>query len=118
VIDAARHHRGGGGGPSSSNPALVTPTGAVAGSHADLAALKSETSRAGKGSSPAVNIGGGTVSPATGGIARLAGVANRLPAPLLVALAAIAVLSVAGAMVVAFRRWPQLLRAPLRLLRR
>ncbi|MEA2399362.1 MAG: hypothetical protein QOK25_2918 [Thermoleophilaceae bacterium] len=122
AILAARAAGGGGGGggatPASTNPALRTPAGAYAGSHTDLAAYRAAARGAGNGRSPALNIGGQTLSPATGGLARLAYTANQLPLPLLVALIAVAALCAAGALTAIWRRWPQLRRAPLRLLRR
>lgn len=109
---------GGSHAPASSNPQLRTPAGAYAANPADLAAYRTEASRAGKGGSPSINIGGENVSPAAGGLAKLASAANALPLPLTIALIAVAALIVAGILAGAWRRWPQIRRAPLRLLRR
>jgi hypothetical protein len=109
---------GGGGVPASNNPRLKTSAGAYAASLADLAAYRAATGKAGNGGPAGVSVGGQTITPATGGLARLADAANKLPLPLLIALIAIAALCVAGTLTVAWRRWPQIRRAPLRLLRR
>ncbi|HEX8075319.1 MAG TPA: hypothetical protein VF545_10105 [Thermoleophilaceae bacterium] len=121
AIAAARnrgHGGNGGGGSGSGDPALKTSAGAYAGSHADLAAYRAETDRARHRRSPSVDIGGEGLSPTTGGLTRPSSAANQLPLPLLIALIAVAALAAAGALAVAWRRWPQIRRAPLRLLRR
>ncbi|MEA2376065.1 MAG: hypothetical protein QOD53_2528, partial [Thermoleophilaceae bacterium] len=51
-------------------------------------------------------------------LSRLASAANQLPLPLTIALIAVAALCAAGALALAWRRWPQIRRAPLRLFRR
>jgi hypothetical protein len=122
VIAAARNSGHGGGSasavPYSANPALRTDAGSSAASPTDLAAFKAASGGAGDGSASPVTLGGRSIAPVTGGLASLAGAANRLPTPLLVALIAIAVLCAAGGIVASRRRWPQLWRAPLRLIRR
>jgi hypothetical protein len=120
AIDAAlaRGRSGGNGPPASTNPALKTASGAFAGSQSDLAAYKAQARRAAKGGSPSVNLAGQNVAPVTGGLARFTTAANDLPLPLTIALAAVAALCAAGMLAVAWRRWPQIKRAPLRLRRR
>ena len=106
---------GGGGGPPA-NPALATPSGAQAGSPADLKALKAASG--GGTPRPNVSVGGHMVSPATGGLTRVADAANSLPGPVVAALIAVIVLCLAGSLAAVWRRWPELRRAPLGLLRR
>jgi len=121
VIGAALRNGGGGsstGAGTGGNPALKTSAGATAGSSRDLGALKSETDRTRNGGKPSVVAGGQTLSPASSGLHGLAGSANKLPLPMLVAILAVAALCVAGGIAAAWRRWPSVVRAPLRLLRR
>jgi hypothetical protein len=118
---AAKLNAGNGGGtgaPSTGSPGLKTPAGAYAGSPADLAAYRAAAGRGGNGRAPGVSLGGADVTPATGGLARLASAANQLPLPLLIALIAIAAMCAGGALAAVSRRWPQIWRAPLRLLGR
>jgi hypothetical protein len=106
-----------GGSAPSSDAGATTASGATGGSAADVAALKSDTARAQNGN-PTVDAGGAAVSPVSSGIEHVAGVANALPASLVVAIAALAGLCAVGGAVAARRRWPALVRAPLRLFRR
>jgi hypothetical protein len=108
---------GGGSGPGSGGAGVETDSGARAANADDAAALNSATRNATK-SRPSVGAGGQTLTPASSGLNKVAGTANRLPTPLLVAIAAIAVLCLVGGIAAAWRRWPALLRAPLRLIRR
>jgi len=111
---------GGAGGPAGggppANPALATPSGAQAGSPADLKALRAASG--GGTPRPNVSVGGHMVSPATGGLTRVADAANSLPGPVVAALIAVIVLCLAGSLAAVWRRWPELRRAPLGLLRR
>ena len=107
---------GGPGGGPPANPALATPSGAQAGSPADLKALKAASG--GGTPRPNVSVGGHMVSPATGGLTRVADAANSLPGPVVAALIAVIVLCLAGSLAAVWRRWPELRRAPLGLLRR
>lgn len=61
---------------------------------------------------PTVDVGGETVTPGDDGIFDLASASNDLPAPLLVALIALAVLAVAGVLVALRSRIPALGRLP------
>jgi hypothetical protein len=106
----------GGAGPSS-DPGATTQSGATGGSAADVASLKTDTEQA-KRSRPSIVAGGRTVAPASSGLNDVAGAANALPASLIVAIALLAGLCAVGGAVVARRRWPDLVRAPLRLIRR
>lgn len=109
---------GGGRGPGGGGSGGVeTDSGAHAANADDAAALKSATRNASKGR-PSVGAGGQTLTPASSGLNKVAGAANSLPTALIVAIAAIAVLCLAGGIAAAWRRWPALLRAPLRLIRR
>jgi hypothetical protein len=65
-----------------------------------------------------VAANGQTLTPASSGLNKVAGAANSLPAPLVAAIAAIALLCLVGGVAAGWRRWPALLRAPLRLIRR
>jgi hypothetical protein len=119
IAAALRGESSGGGGPGAGgNPALTTPPGATAGSPQDLSALRSERARGRGGHSPTVKVGGQALRPASSGLNHLTGAANSMPTPLLVAIAAVAALCAAGGIAAAWRRWPALVRAPLRLLRR
>ncbi|MFL5780652.1 MAG: hypothetical protein ACJ760_05000 [Thermoleophilaceae bacterium] len=108
---------GGGGGAPSSDPAATTKSGATGHSPADVSALRTETQQA-KHSSPSIQAGGGTVTPASSGLDHVAGAANEMPASLIVAIALLAGLCAVGGVVAARRRWPVIARAPLRLIRR
>ena len=122
VITAAMENGGGGsstgaGSGSGSAGGVTTKSGAHAANAGDAAALKSETDRAGR-SRPSVGAAGQNLTPASSGLNHAAGAANSLPLPLLVAFLAIALLCAVGGVAAAWRRWPALLRAPLRLIRR
>ena len=109
---------GSGGGPTGGaggGPGGAPATGATAA--ADQAALRDGIRRA-RDAKPSITAGGQTISPASSGLNHVAGAANRLPAPLLVAIALLAGLCAVGGSVAARRRLPGLLRAPQRLLRR
>lgn len=108
----------GGGGSGAANPAASPPSPAAAASPADVSALKAETARAGSGQRPSITAGGQTITPASSGVSHVADAANRLPLSLLIAILAIAALCAAGGVAAAWRRWPSVVRAPLRLFRR
>jgi hypothetical protein len=107
----------GGGAGGSDDPGATTPSGAKGGSAADVAALRTDTEQA-RRSKPSIQAGGGTVTPASSGLNNVSGAANELPASLIVAIALLAGLCAVGGVVAARRRWPALVRAPLRLIRR
>jgi hypothetical protein len=62
---------------------------------------------------PSVDVGGKTVEPGSNGLFDLASASNDLPAPLLVALIAVAVLAITGVLVALRSRIPLLARVPL-----
>ncbi len=105
------------GGPqlSTTNPALVTPSGAVAGSPADLNALGALGHKA-----PHVAVGGHVVIPGPGGIYALAGqrAENTLPLPVLLSLLALAGMGALAGLFSLRRGLPATRRLALRLLRR
>jgi hypothetical protein len=112
---------GGGGGTAPAipppNPALTTPSGAQASSQDDFNALNEATKPRAR---PQVPIAGSKLSPSTGGLINAAQNtdANSLPLPLLVSLIALAAMAALGGLSVLRQRWPEIRRAPLRLLRR
>jgi hypothetical protein len=122
---AAKGRRGGDAGGSGyappTNPALTTPSGAIASSQADFDALTKETGRGTRSDvPPQVPIASKKLQPTTGGVINAARNtdANDLPLPLLLSLAALALMAALGAVTVLRQRWPETRRAALRLLRR
>ena len=77
----------------------------------DLAAIAGDAS--GDPRTPSVDVGGKTVEPGSNGLFDLASASNGLPAPLLVALIALAVLAIAGVLVALRGRIPLLAKVPL-----
>ena len=110
---------GGGGGvvPPPGSPAFKTPSGAQASSQDELNALNQATK---PGPRPQIAVAGSKLSPSTGGVINAAKTsdANSLPLPLLLSLIALATMAVLGGTSVLRGHWPQIRRAPLRLLRR
>lgn len=125
AVIAAAMENGGGGSSTGAGPTggaggtggVTTDSGATAASHADASALKSETDRA-RRSRPAATAGGQTLRPVASGLNHVAGAANDLPTPLLVAIIAVAVLCLGGGIAAGWRRSAALIRAPLRVIRR
>lgn len=95
-----REGRSGGGGTS--DPSLVTDSGAVAGSRDDIEALDQLTGGGsgddgGRGDAPSIDIGGRDVSPGAGGkVLGLANSSNELPLSMLSALVLLALMAIAG----------------------
>src|SRR5439155_19650144 len=118
IAAALRGESGGGTGAPGGGTGVATPPGATAASPEDVSALKAAQARGRSGHRPRVNVGGQDISPVSSGLTHVAGAANRLPTSLLVAIAAVAALCAAGGIAAARRRWPALVRAPLRLPRR
>jgi hypothetical protein len=126
VIRAAREGGGGaGGGPGGgaggitpTDESLITDAGAVAASQEDLAALGDESNRYPGSNGPEIDVAGKPVKPGPNGVLDVATAANEVPPPLMAALIAVAALALAGGALLARRRWPQTLRAALRLFRR
>jgi hypothetical protein len=77
----------------------------------DLAAIAGDGT--GDPRTPSVDVGGKTVEPGSNGLFDLASSSNDLPAPLLVALIALAVLVLTGVLVALRGRIPLLARVPL-----
>jgi hypothetical protein len=112
---------GGGGYNPPPSPALTTPSGAIASSQQALDDLNNATDPKNRSSvPPQVAIAGSKMSPSTGGVINAAKRtdANSLPLPLILSLAALAAMAALAAATVLRQRWPQIRRAPLRLLGR
>lgn len=124
LINAALANYGRGGGSNyapPANPALTTGSGAVATTQGDFDALRKETDPKTRSSAPPqIPIAGQKLTPTTGGVINSARAtdANDIPLPLILALAALALMALLGASAVMRQRWPQTRRAALRLLRR
>lgn len=120
VIRAAM---GGGTGDTGAPPpnGIVTPSGAVAGSPADVAALQDLASHSTKGKRVAVVLAGRKLLPGnaglTGVLGGLAG-ANGMPASLLLAIAALVILALVTAYLAAREKAPLVRRVALRLFNR
>jgi hypothetical protein len=106
-----------GGGGGGAGVGVSTTSGATSSSRADVGSLIRETGRL-RGKRPSIGAGGQTIVPAASGLDHVPGAANRLPLSLLLAILAVAALCAAGGIAAAWRRWPTLVRAPLRLIRR
>jgi hypothetical protein len=119
---AGKKNAGGGGGGYNPppNPALTTPSGAIAGSQQALNDLNNATGPNRSSVPPQISIAGKKISPGTGGLINAAKRtdANTLPLPLILSLAALAAMAALGAAAMLRQWWPQIRRAPLRLLRR
>ena len=108
VIRAAM---GGGNGNTGGAPpnGILTPSGAVAGSPEDVAALNDLTTQAAKGKTPTVHIGKEVVVPGNAGLSGvLGGLAgsNGMPASLIAAIVALAILAVVTAYLAAREKFP------------
>jgi hypothetical protein len=120
VIQAAM---GGGNGNHGGAPpnGILTPSGAIAGSPADVNALKNVTATSAKGERPAVAIGGKRILPGNAGLTGvfggLAG-SNGMPAPLIAAIAALLVLAVVTGYLAARDKLPLVRRVAQRFLGR
>ena len=113
---------GGAGSPGAPPPnGIVTPSGAVAGSSADVAALQDLTSHASKGKRAAVVVGGRTLLPGNAGLSGalggLAG-ANGMPASLVLAIAALGMFALVTAYLAIREKAPLARRVAVRLFRR
>jgi hypothetical protein len=103
--------------PAAGNPALTTPSGAIASNSQQLDALKQQT---GVKTPPKVALGGTPVTAGTAGLLNAAARTspNHLPVPLLLALIALAVMGAIAGLLVMRHRWPETRRVALRILRR
>ena len=110
---------GGAGGAGGGDPALTTESGAVAGAKEDIDALRTISATATDDSAPReLSIGPRRIAPGTGGLLGVADTANEIPLPLALTLTALAALAALATWLVLGRRFPQLRRAALRILRR
>jgi hypothetical protein len=102
------------------DPALTTPSGAVASNPGDFDALKRETAATTSGAPPQIPIANQKLTPTTGGVINSASKtdANDVPLPLILALAGLAAMALLGGATAFRQRWPQTRRVALRLLRR
>ena len=117
VIRAAM---GGGNGDHGGAPpnGIMTPSGAIAGSPADVQALAKLTSDAAQGKTPKITVAGKPIEPGnaglTGVLGGLAG-SNGMPPSLVAAIAALLVLAVVTAYLAAREKFPQVRRVALRI---
>ena len=123
INEALANYGRGGGGPNyapPADPALTTPSGAVASSQADYDALGRETAATTSGAPPQIEIADKKLTPTTGGVINKASKtdSNDVPLPLILALAGLAAMALIGGATVLRQRWPQTRRVALRLLRR
>jgi hypothetical protein len=102
------------------DPALTTPSGAIASSPGDFDALKRETAATTSGAPPQIAIADQKITPTTGGVLRSAAGtdSNKVPLPLILALAGLVAMALVGGATVFRQRWPHTRRVALRLLRR
>jgi len=116
-----RSAMGGGSGDTGAPPpnGIVTPSGAVAGSPADVAALQNLTHS--KGKRPAVVLDGRRLKPGsaglTGVLGGLAG-ANGMPTALVLAIVALVILALVTAYIAAREKAPLVRRVALRIFSR
>jgi hypothetical protein len=120
---AIRDAMAGGNGNKGGAPpnGVMTPSGAIAGSHDDVNALKGVTARAAKGKRAPVTIDGREVLPGNAGLGGVLGGlagANDMPLSLVLAIAALAVLAVVTAFLAAREKGPLVRRVALRFLGR
>jgi hypothetical protein len=106
--------------PGTNDPALRTPSGAVASNPQQIDALKQQTSHAGNNAPPELTVAGKPVTPGTGGLVNTATrtAPNHVPVPLLLALIALALIGAITGFLVLRHRWPETRRVALRILRR
>lgn len=114
-----RNALGGGNGNTGGAPpnGVVTPSGAIAGSPEDVAALQQVTDQVAKGKRPTVSIAGQKVEPGNAGLGGvLGGLAgsNGMPSSLIAAIAALAILAVVTAYLAAREKIPFVRRVALR----
>jgi hypothetical protein len=120
---AIRSAMNGGSGASGPGPAngIITASGAVAGSQADVNALTNLIAKGVKGKRPAVPIAGEKVLPGNAGLSGvLGGLAgsNGMPTSLMLALATMLILAAVTTYLTAREKLPHLSRVALRIFRR
>jgi hypothetical protein len=113
VIRAAMH--GGSGNPGGPGPvnAVITASGAVAGSASDVHRLTALQNDLTKGKAPSVALAGQKVTPGSSGLGGvLAGLAasNGMPTPLVVTIAVLLTLAVVSGYLAARGKFPAVLR--------
>jgi hypothetical protein len=120
VIQAALTGGNGNTGPGPAN-GIITASGAVAGSQADINALTSLIDKGDKGKRPAVPIAGEKVLPGNAGLGGVLGGlagANGMPTSLVLAIATLLILAVTTAYLAARDKAPHIRRVALRILGR
>jgi hypothetical protein len=119
LLSAAMHDGPGGnggsagGGPGGSSAGTGSGGSGAGGGGVDADGFEALTgSRDGSGA-PSVSVGGEKVTPGSDGVFDLASASNSLPTPLVIALIALALLTLAGMAVALRSRVPALARIPL-----
>jgi hypothetical protein len=120
VIRAQMNGGSGSSGPAPAN-GIITPSGAIAGSQADVNALTNLIAKGVKGKRPAVPIAGENVVAGNAGLSGvLGGLAgsNGMPTSLMLAIATLLILAAVTAYLTAREKLPHLSRVALRIFRR
>ena len=99
-----------GSGAGSPGVGATNPQGEAIAREGDQGALAALTD--GKGKAPAVDVGGTSLAPDSSGFFNLAGAANQVPLPLLIALILLALFAMASALAAMRERVPALARIP------
>ena len=100
-----------GSGAGSPGVGATDPAGEAAARTEDAGALAGITD--GKGDAPSVDVGGTSLQPDSSGFFNLAGAANQVPLPLLIALLLLALFAMASGAAALRERVPALARIPL-----
>lgn len=100
-----------GSGAGSPGVGAIDPAGEAAARTEDQSELEAITS--GKEEPPTVDVGGQSLEPDSSGFFNLAGAANEVPLPLLIALILLGLFAVASGMAAMRERLPALARIPL-----
>jgi hypothetical protein len=100
-----------GSGAGSPGVGAIDPAGEAAARTEDQGELEAITS--GKAEPPTVDVGGQSLEPDSSGFFNLAGAANEVPLPLLIALILLGLFAVASGMAAMRERLPALARIPL-----
>ena len=122
VIRAAQEGRGGpqvaGVSSSGGGTGPGAPSGAVAPTPEDAAALAGITKAAHGDKAPELTVRGQRIAPGSGGLYTAAGAANRVPLSLMLIVIAVCTTALTGGYLVLRRRFPEAFGAALRLFRR
>ena len=100
-----------GSGAGSPGVGATDPAGEAAARTEDAGALAAITD--GKGDAPSVDVGGTSLAPDSSGFFNLAGAANQVPLPLLIALLLLSLFALASGAAALRERVPALARIPL-----